>query len=483
MTSMARWVGSLILLAGLAAAPARAEEWVPMAISATAVFETDLSTVEVKQEVVKSWMRETLPRPQRDPVTHKPYIITLTQRADDCQRRQYALGDYVRRDQSGQTAGSGATGGGWNPVAPGSVAEALWKSVCAVARPPKPEALLKSLTEGDWRSLGQSADKTHALSIKTDEIVKLDNGYVLTFVREEYPSPQVIDGFAVRFIVTASLTDCENEKNAPAGQDAYIAPSLRVKSTRVDPSKLVFVPVAPGTFLGANLRRICGAAKPIKAKAPNPKFDGELYSGTAWGVNKGYLVTSSHVIEGGRTIVVYNNGEWIGDATVVLDDPANDLALLKFTKPSSSKLKILLLAERGASLGRSVFTLGYPEPEALGQRIKMTAGQVSSTTGYQDDARFLQISIPVQEGNSGGPVIGWDGAVLGVVKSKLTRFDDDDASPSPENVNYAVKSSYVRPMLEDLPDLGNYEVVKGGADQDRLVAEARAAVFMLLVSK
>ena len=124
----------------------------------------------------------------------------------------------------------------------------------------------------------------------------------------------------------------------------------------------------------------------------------------------------------------------------------------------------------------------YPEPGVLGQQIKMTAGQVSGTSGPRDDGRFLQISVPIQPGNSGGPVISSDGVVVGVVKSKLLRFDDAD-SPAPENVNYAVKTSYLRPMLEDLPDLGNYEAMKASPSQEQMVSDARGAVFMLVVVK
>jgi len=112
----------------------------------------------------------------------------------------------------------------------------------------------------------------------------------------------------------------------------------------------------------------------------------------------------------------------------------------------------------------------------------MTAGQVSSTAGYQDDARYLQISVPVQEGNSGGPLIGPDGTVLGVIEAKLLRFDERKDNPAPENVNYALKASYIRPMLEDLPDLANYTVIKPQPNLDQLVAEARKAVFMVVVS-
>jgi S1-C subfamily serine protease len=160
------------------------------------------------------------------------------------------------------------------------------------------------------------------------------------------------------------------------------------------------------------------------------------------------------------------------------------LALLKLAQPLTGTLKILPLADHGAALGKNVFTLGYPAPDVLGQNIKMTAGQVSSTSGPHDDASVIQISAPIQAGNSGGPVLGWDGFVVGVVKSKLLKFDDDDDDePAPDGVNYAVKSAYIRPMLDDLPDLGNYEPIKPASQQEQMVEAARRAVFMLVVSK
>jgi S1-C subfamily serine protease len=106
---------------------------------------------------------------------------------------------------------------------------------------------------------------------------------------------------------------------------------------------------------------------------------------------------------------------------------------------------------------------------------------VSSTAGYQDDARYLQISVPIQQGNSGGPVIAWDGSVVGVVEAKLTKFGEAKEKLAPEMVNYALKAAYLRPMLEDLPDLANYTVVKATGGKDQLIEAARAAVFMVVV--
>lgn len=483
MTFAIRLSALALSLACLVGPPARAEEWGLTGATPSEVYETDFSTLDVKEEVVRSWTRETLSRPARDAANGKRFTVAITRRSDDCQRRKFALGDFIRRDEHGVVVSQGKGGSGWMEVVPGSVSESIWRTVCAATKPPMEDPWLASITDGTWRSLGLSADRKFTLSARMDRIAKLPSGLVLSVVRSDYAKPEWIDGYPVRHIVTASAIDCTNEKTASAGIDLYVASSLRVKAVRLDPKPADFAPVAPGSFLSANLREICASA--VTVKDPDSEDGGNVFTGTAWGVSKGYLITASHVIQDGKKIVVYRGGEPIGDAKVVLNDQANDLAVLKFSRAHAAKLKVLPLAEHGAALGRSVFTLGFPVPGVLGQRIKMTAGQVSSTAGLQDDARFLQISVPIQQGNSGGPIIGWDGVVVGVVSSKLTRFgDDDEEQPiKPENVNYAVKSSYLRPMLDDLPDLGNYEVVKAVAGQEQFVADASAAVFMLVVTK
>jgi S1-C subfamily serine protease len=349
---------------------------------------------------------------------------------------------------------------------------------CAVATPPKEPPIQADLREGNWSDLGASADGKYHLQVRIDGVRKLDDGPVIAISRMIYEKPEIIDGLPIRYSLSAVAIDCATGKSASLGADLFVSPTVRVKAFRVAKDQIRFEPAGPNSYLARSLSLICAAAAPAKPK--EDEAEGGASVGTAWGADKGYLVTASHVIEGGRKLLVYSNGERVGEARVVADDPANDLAVLKFTPAKPGKLAILPLAAKPTNLGRSIFTLGYPEPDSLGQHIKMTAGQVSSTAGYQDDARYLQISAAVQQGNSGGPVIGWDGSVVGVVEAKLLRFDEHDAKPAPEMVNYALKVSYLRPMLEELPDLANYTVIKAAGGHDQLVEDARKAVFMVV---
>ena len=87
-----------------------------------------------------------------------------------------------------------------------------------------------------------------------------------------------------------------------------------------------------------------------------------------------------------------------------------------------------------------MFTIGYPTPSLLGRDPKYTNGTVSALSGVGGDASFMQISVPVQPGNSGGPVLTEQGQVIGLVVSRITL-------EGAENINFALPINYVRGQL------------------------------------
>ena len=138
-------------------------------------------------------------------------------------------------------------------------------------------------------------------------------------------------------------------------------------------------------------------------------------------------------------------------AKVMKVDAANDLALLK----AEGKFAALPVApSRSMKLGSTVATVGFPNIGLQGFAPKFARGEIGSLSGPEDDARYFQISVPVQPGNSGGALVDERGNVVGVVSAKLSAKAALATSGAlPENVNYAVKSSFLLSFLESVPEV------------------------------
>ena len=164
----------------------------------------------------------------------------------------------------------------------------------------------------------------------------------------------------------------------------------------------------------------------------------------------GYLITNEHVAgEGTQVRLLTATG--IISAKVVKMDAANDLALLK-AKGKFAALPVV--TSRPLKLGDTVATVGFPNVIMQGFAPKFARGEIASLSGAQDDARYFQISVPVQPGNSGGALVDEHGNVVGVVCAKLSAKEALSRSGAlPENVNYAVKSSFLLGFLESVPEV------------------------------
>ena len=123
----------------------------------------------------------------------------------------------------------------------------------------------------------------------------------------------------------------------------------------------------------------------------------------------GHVLTNHHVIEGCTTIrTIAPNGEKSA-AQVLAKDPANDLALLK-SKFTGTKVAAFGTRTR---LGETIYAFGYPLAGLLATSGNFTVGNVSALAGDRNDIRLLQISAPIQSGNSGGPLLDSSARVVG----------------------------------------------------------------------
>jgi len=184
----------------------------------------------------------------------------------------------------------------------------------------------------------------------------------------------------------------------------------------------------------------------------NENFSGA--SGSGFVLSKtGILATNSHVVNNAKKIEVtfLNGGEQIiYKAKVLLKDDINDVAILKVEDELFSEFENIPYGFiENTEIGEKVFTIGYPLNDILGSNYKVTDGIISSQSGIADDIRFMQITVPIQPGNSGGPLFNENGNIVGITTAKL---NEAAVGTSVENINYAIKISYLLNLYRMLPD-------------------------------
>jgi serine protease Do len=175
--------------------------------------------------------------------------------------------------------------------------------------------------------------------------------------------------------------------------------------------------------------------------APGSKPQVGWSSGTGFFVsNDGHVLTNSHVIEDCSTISVFMGQMKPVDARKIARDTTNDLALLS----TSLRPPVVAALRSGLRLGESVAAFGYPYADILASSGNFTQGNVTALAGMGDDSRYLQMSAPVQSGNSGGPLLDQNGNLVGMVTGKLEIAQNGDL---PQNVNFALNASIISSFL------------------------------------
>ncbi|MGA9777981.1 MAG: serine protease [Verrucomicrobiia bacterium] len=135
-------------------------------------------------------------------------------------------------------------------------------------------------------------------------------------------------------------------------------------------------------------------------------------------------------------------------------------------------------------LGILLFVLLVPDIGLQGFAPKLAKGEIASLSGAGDDPRYFQISAPVQPGNSGGALVDERGNVIGIVSAKLDAGAALAVSGTlPENVNYAVKSSFLLSFLESVPDVdAKLKAPNTAAEKfEDVVKSAQDAAVLVLV--
>jgi S1-C subfamily serine protease len=194
----------------------------------------------------------------------------------------------------------------------------------------------------------------------------------------------------------------------------------------------------------------------------------------------GYLLTNFHVVRDANKVEVKYKMRVL-QAEVIEVDEGNDLALLKV--PGADFAPLAISHKDSADLGDEVFTIGFPNIDMQGIEPKYTDGKISSLAGMQDDPSEYQISVPVQPGNSGGPLCDTNGEVVGIVVARLNDWAAlRESGAVPQNVNYAVKAKKALRLLRRVEGLDALLLpARTAARPARPVQAVEDAIAMIMV--
>ena len=164
------------------------------------------------------------------------------------------------------------------------------------------------------------------------------------------------------------------------------------------------------------------------------------YAGTGFLVSTdGYVVTSYHLVKNSDSVYIENEAFGRLKTAVVFSDAANDVSVLRIDSThhfKSAKPIPYLINASEANLGEDVFTLGFPRAD-----IVFGEGSISASTGYQQNPNSYQVSVPVNPGNSGGPLFNAKGDLVGIISGLQTETS---------GAAFAIKSSVLLDVIKNL---------------------------------
>ena len=214
------------------------------------------------------------------------------------------------------------------------------------------------------------------------------------------------------------------------------------------------------------------APAPAAPRPPAVSAAPKSSSGSAFRIANGQFVTNHHVIDGCIALKIDGNS----GGRVVASDPTRDLALVSI---ANDRGEVANIRTTRIQLNETVTAAGFPLDGAF-TGIAITNGSISRLSGLKGDTGKVQISAPVQPGNSGGPLLDVAGNVIGVVSSKLNALKLAVASGDiPQNVNFAINGAALRAFLD--AKSVNYIEVSNERELTGVQIAARASAFTVLI--
>tara|TARA_B110000259_G_C14011059_1_gene399630 strand:+ start:1436 stop:2137 length:702 start_codon:yes stop_codon:yes gene_type:complete len=168
-------------------------------------------------------------------------------------------------------------------------------------------------------------------------------------------------------------------------------------------------------------------------------------SGSGFFITPTLVMTNQHVVDNCDAISI-RVGSNIHPAKVRHQSKKTDLALLStaFENETGGSLRLSPI------LGEEIMVAGHPLSGILSANLIVSAGNINSLAGINEDPILIQISAPIQPGNSGGPIFDKSGNIVGMTASKLNVLTvaklTGDIS---QNVNFGIKPEILRLFLDN----------------------------------
>ncbi|HJP62246.1 MAG TPA: serine protease [Mucilaginibacter sp.] len=189
-----------------------------------------------------------------------------------------------------------------------------------------------------------------------------------------------------------------------------------------------------GSKTNTLIRQVDAFGKTVKVLPPD-KFRGTGFAITS----NGMIATAYHLVDRADSIYVQNIYGKSFKVKVISSDKVNDIAILKVIDSTFTNLGAIpyTFKRTESDLAENVFTFGYPQDSPV-----YNDGRITSLNGMNGDTIDYQISVPINAGSSGAPLLDSRGNVIGIVKAKETGL---------EGTHFALKADYLLDAIDDIP--------------------------------
>ena len=162
--------------------------------------------------------------------------------------------------------------------------------------------------------------------------------------------------------------------------------------------------------------------------------------GSGFFVKPNLIATNFHVVEGAASVIAKRVEQKTAYSieSVAAKDKKNDLAILRVSAPGVKPLP--LGDSEKAGIGDTVYVMGNPK----GFEGTFSVGNISSIREVGIDKlpdQLIQLTAPISQGSSGGPVLNEKGEVIGVSMGGI---------PEAQNLNFAIPSNYLKALIAQL---------------------------------